>query len=236
MTPPATPPAQTATKVPPKAGAANAPQRPLPSPVSDIIQNEDAVDAKHQRMTRFIVFQSYVIAALACLLILGIPFSRPIYQYYAKNKDTTIVRLTPLTMPNMTNHAILSWSTTAVTEIMTIGFGDFEVKLKSQRPRFTPDGWEGFAKAFDRQKIGQSFKENQLVLTAVPSNTPVILAQGVNEKNIYQWRVQMPVIMTYATNNDITQRKNAVITIDIVRVAADQNPSGIGINTWTINN
>ncbi|MDE2029422.1 MAG: DotI/IcmL/TraM family protein, partial [Alphaproteobacteria bacterium] len=85
-----------------------------------------------------------------------------------------------------------------------------------------------------RDKIGEAFKERQLVLTTVPSDTPVIVAQGVNADNVYQWNVQMPVIMTYATNNNVTSQQRAIVFLSIVRVPAEQSPSGIAIRNWSI--
>ena len=120
------------------------------------------------RLLRLITIEAVVIAALSGLLIVALPFTQPIFQYYALNPKQEVMRLVPLTMPNMTNQAVLSWATTSVTEIMTIGFGDFEQRLTAQKPRFTPEGWDAFVDAFVRQKIGESFKKNQLVLDHGP--------------------------------------------------------------------
>lgn len=208
-----------------------------PDPVSvGVIVDEQKEILRYKKLLRLVVLETVTIAILSGLFLLATPFFMPVYQYYAMNTKKQVMQLVPLQMPNMTNRAILSWSTTSITEIMTIGFGDFENKLSQQRPRFTAEGWDAFRNAFIKQKIGESFKKNQLVLTTVPSNTPVIVAQGVNDKHVYQWRVQMPVIMTYATNNNITQHEKAVIDLTIIRVKADQNPSGIGIDTWSMPN
>jgi intracellular multiplication protein IcmL len=115
---------------------------------------------------------------------------------------------------------------------MTMGFGDMDIRLPQQRKRFTPEGWEAFNKAFVAQKIGETFKQSQLVLTTVPSDTPVIIAQGPNAENIYQWIVQMPVIMTYATNNNAMRKERAFVTLTIVRVPADESSAGIAIQSW----
>ena len=117
-----------------------------------------------------------------------------------------------------------------------MGFGDYESHLKAQRFRFTSEGWESFATAFDDQKIGKSFDKNQLVLTTVPADTPVILAQGVNKKQAYQWNVQMPIAMTFATNNNVSRHQRGIVTLTIVRVPTDKNPLGVGIQKWVIEN
>ena len=44
----------------------------------------------------------------------------------------------------------------------------------------------------------------------------------------------MPVIMTYATNNNVMNKKRATVTLTIVRVAAEENPFGIAIQSWEL--
>jgi len=202
----------------------------------DMRPDEVGAALRHSYLVHFVLTETVVIAILASILLIGTPFFRPVYMYYARNPEAQVMALVPLTLPNMTNRAVLSWATNSITEIMTIGFGDFQIRLNAQRPRFTPEGWDSFTKAFVRQKIGQTFRDQQMVLTTVASGTPVIVAQGVNEKRIYEWHVQMPVIMTYATNNNVTQRAPSIIELTIVRVPAEQSPSGIGISAWTIKN
>ncbi len=202
----------------------------------DMVMDEAGADARHSHLVHFVMTETVVIAILTGILLIGTPFFRPVYMYYARNPESQVMALVPLTLPNMTNRAVLSWATNSITEIMTIGFGDFQTRLNAQRPRFTQEGWESFTKAFIRQKIGQTFKDQQMVLTTVASGTPVIVAQGVNDKHVYEWHVQMPVIMTYATNNNVTQRAPSIIELTVVRVPADQSPSGIGISGWTIKN
>jgi intracellular multiplication protein IcmL len=207
----------------------------LRDPVNiDLILDEDKEIRRYQKLMKWIGLQTIIIAILSGVLLLGAPFFMPIYQYYARNTKQEVMQLVPLTAPNMTNRAILSWATTSITEIMTMGFGDYKTKLPEQRFRFTPGGWDAFAMTFDKLKVGEKFQQNQLVLTTVPSTTPVIVQQGPNERHVYQWRVQMPVIMTYATNNNLTSHERAVVDLTIIRVNPNQNPAGIGIDSWRL--
>ena len=200
----------------------------------DVIADEADELKRHNRLLKLVTAETILIALLAILLILGVPFFQPVYQYFALNPQQQRLPIVALDMPNMTNRAVLSWSTISITEIMTMGFGDYEPHLKAQRFRFTDAGWDSFATAFDKQKIGESFSKHQLVLTTIPSNTPVILGQGENPHHVYQWNVQMPVIMTYATNNNVSSRQKTIINLAIVRVPTSQNPDGIGIQSWRI--
>jgi intracellular multiplication protein IcmL len=173
---------------------------------------------------------------LCGLLLITLVVTQPIYYYLAQNPEGDRLQMVGLDVPNMTSRAVLSWSTTSITEIMTMGFGDMNVRLPQQRNRFTASGWKAFNKAFTQQKIGETFKQSQLVLTTVPSNTPVIVWQGINEDNVYQWVVQMPVIMTYATNNNVMRRERALAVLFIVRVPTEDSSAGIAIKNWELLN
>ncbi|MDR3424059.1 MAG: DotI/IcmL/TraM family protein [Alphaproteobacteria bacterium] len=220
--------AVSASKAPP-----SAPRRGAPPEKTDAC-DESAASSEFNRLKKMIGIQSWVIGALALVLLLLLPFAKPIYVYYARKPNGRTLQMVGLTMPNMTNRAVISWTTTSITEIMTMGFGDIDVKLPKQRWRFTKGGWKAYLKAFVGQKIGETFKENQLVLTTVPSNTPVITGQGVNPDQVYEWVVQMPVIMTYMTNDNVTRRQRAFVTLHVVRVSAEDSPSGIAIKDWIL--
>jgi len=198
----------------------------------DLVTNEKIESEQHRSLLLKIFAQTITIAVLAALILFSGPFFQPVYHYYAVDPAGQVASLTGLTAPNMTNQAVLSWSINAVTEIMTIGFGDFETKLNRQRLRFTPEGWDSFRRGFLKQDIAATFKRNQLVLTTVPSNVPVILSQGRNPDNVYEWKIQLPVIMTYTTNNNMTSRQHSIVTLTIVRVSTTHNPDGIAIKTW----
>ena len=183
------------------------------------------------QLEKVIRAQSWAIGILGLMLVCITPFAQPIYSYYARKPDNTAMAMVGLTMPNMTNQAVLSWATTSITEVLTMGFGDINKRLPLQRNRFTKDGWNAYIEVFNKMKIGQAFKTNQLVLTTVPSNTPIIASQGVNADDVYQWVVQMPVVMTYATNSLPTKiNRNVILTI--VRVPTTDNPFGLAIRQW----
>ncbi|HUY67720.1 MAG TPA: DotI/IcmL/TraM family protein [Alphaproteobacteria bacterium] len=201
--------------------------------LADQLPDEAGEMRRHRRQLRTLFAQTVAMAALAVFLVFTMPVYQPIYQYAALNPAGHASPLVALDMPNLTDRAVLSWATSGVTQILTIGFGDFNKKLLAQKPRFTSDGWDSFVAAFFNEKIGQSFRHNQLVLTTVPSDASVVIAEGVNKDGIYQWKVQVPVVMTYATNNNVTRRDHAIITLTIVRVWPEQNPAGIAVKNWS---
>ncbi|MDD3288817.1 MAG: DotI/IcmL family type IV secretion protein [Alphaproteobacteria bacterium] len=200
------------------------------------VQVKDEAFEKHRRQSlmRIVRYQNGVIIGLIAVLLLGVPFFEPVYDYYALSSTRKVSRLVSLDAPNLTNQTILSWATSGITEIMTFGFGDIEDQLASQRHRFTDKGWKSFVDAVYRNNLVEIFKERQLVLTSVPADVPVITSQGVDPDNKkgYQWTVELPIIMTYTTNNNVAKREKNIIKLTIVRVPTDEKSVGIAIKSW----
>lgn len=202
--------------------------------VDDVLLNDGVVYQRHRRLLGLLWLQSLTVAGLAILLIIAYPLLRPIYIYNVMSPDQQVGPIVGLDVPNVTKRALLSWSATSITEILTFGFGDFDRQLASQRGRFTSRGWDGFLDAIEQQGLRKQFKSNQLVLTTAPSDVPVVVAEGLNEEKEYQWNVEMPVIMTFLTNNDVKKRQSGLIRLEIVRVPSRENIQGIAIQSWQL--
>ena len=206
----------------------------------DVVADEADAVARHRRLIALISAQALAIGILSGIMILGAPVMRPVYKYKTVAQDNAnsleqfSADLVPLFNPNLTNRAVLSWAATSVTEVMTLGFGDFDRQLIAQRKRFTAQGWESFLKALIEQKIRNAFKEQQLILTTVPSDVPVIVAQGEDPEDGYKWVVELPVIMTFATNNNVTKKSRTIVRLTIVRVPGQDSVGGIAIKSWEV--
>lgn len=196
--------------------------------------NEADFFPKHRRMLRLLRRQLYVIIALVLLIIAGAPYVQPLYTYQARIPGTEkkVMSLTGMSEPNLTDHAILSWVATSITEILTFGFGDFDQRIFAQRPRFTDLGWQSFLKSIRDQNMRAEFKSRQLVLTTAPSEAPVIASKGKDKDEDYVWEVQMPIVMTYTTNNNVRRGDNKLVILTIARVPSSQNVRGLGIKRW----
>lgn len=202
----------------------------------DCVTEDPAFVAQYKALEKKVSRRSLLILGLLVLVVFLTPILQPIYTYDAMDHEKKLRPLVSLSAPNLTDQAILSWSATSITEILTFGFGDFDQRILTQRPLFTSDGWSGFTKAIREQNMRENFKMRQLVLTTVPANMPVIVSKGEDEDGSYNWAVEMPIIMTYTTNNNVTERKRGIVRLTIVRVPPKQNVAGIGIKGWMLFN
>jgi intracellular multiplication protein IcmL len=216
---------------------AQAPSKPDASPSeSEASSPKSLPEAKlfeaFNRLQARIHIQTWIVLALTAGLSCILPFSGTVYYYFAVTPDKEVRPLVGLDMPNMTNRAILTWASASITELMTMGFGDMDTTLPLQRSRFTQKGWQNYIEAFEALNVRYIFKHSQLVLTTVPSDTPVVAWQGLNSEKVYEWIVQMPVIMSYATNNNVVRRSHMTVTLTIVRVPSEEISSGLAIKNW----
>jgi len=189
---------------------------------------------RHKKILTQIRRQSIMIGLLSILLLIMGPFLKPLHIHQAifDTPDRKREELVPLTEPNLTDDAILAWATTSITEILTFGFGDFDKRILTQRNRFTDEGWDSFVNILLKRSWRDNFKSNQLVLTTVPSDEPVIVSKGFDEDMDYIWAVEMPIVMTFATNNNVSSAEGHVVRLVIRRVPAKDNVVGIGIKSW----
>jgi len=201
---------------------------------SGVFENEKIIAVRCKAIQKRVHIQTYLILTLVVLIFFLLPVLKPIYRYDAMRLNEPSQPLMPLSTANMTDQAILSWAATSITEILTFGFGDFDQRMLAQRSSFTEEGWTSFTKAIRNQDMRTDFKMRQLVLTTVPANIPVIVGKGTDEKGEFSWIVEMPVIMTYTTNNNVASRQKGIVRLTIVRVPPSQNVIGVGIKAWML--
>ncbi len=192
------------------------------------------IKKRQKKLLRLIEIQNYIIAILLVVILLLEPVLRPIYHYMAVRPDQAKMSLASMMVPNLTDQTITSWSATAITDILTFGFGDVDRRIISQRSRFTEDGWISFIKGFFERNVKQAFQGRQLVLTTVPADLPVIVHKGPDEDGRYKWVVEMPVIMKYSTNNLASSSARSVVRLILSRVPPSQSKSGVGIEKWLL--
>lgn len=201
---------------------------------TDCVEHLKAELVRRKKLLHLIAVQNYVIIGLVVLIIILSPVLRPIYHYEAQRPDLAKMQLASMLVPNLTDQTVISWSATAITDILTFGFGDVDQRIISQRSRFTVNGWISFVKGFFERNIQERFQGNQLVLTSAPSDMPVIVKKGIDADGVYKWVVEMPVIMNYSTNNLVSSRSRSVIRLILCRVPTAQNTAGIGIDQWIV--
>ena len=152
------------------------------------------------------------------------------YVYFATTEDGRLVKMTPLSEPNLSTPALMSWSAQAVSQTMTFGFHDYRKRLQESSRFFTRPGWAKFTDALERSGIMETVEANQQVVTAAPSSAPVVLQEGIVNGR-YEWLVEIPVNITYKAGSQVRSDLPRV-RLKIVRVSKLESPHGVGIEQW----
>ncbi|MEM9469336.1 MAG: type IVB secretion system apparatus protein IcmL/DotI [Pseudomonadota bacterium] len=194
-----------------------------------ILRNEFYRDG-YRLALRVAVIQTFVIIGLIAAMFFVINVHQPENRYFATTEDGRLIPMVPLSQPNLSRPALMSWATQAVTEVMTFGFNDYRRRLQESSRHFTGPGWQSFTRALQASKTIENVQSNNQVITATPRGAPVLQSEGVVNGQ-YQWIVEIPMLVTYESGS---QKRNdpLVMTVVIVRVPRLESPNGVGIAQW----
>ena len=194
-----------------------------------VIRNEFYKDG-YRSILKLAVFQSLIILSLIGAMFFVIHVNQPENRYFATTEDGRLIPMVPLSEPNLSTPALMSWVAQSTTEVMTFGFNDFKRRLQEASRNFTKTGWESFTSALQRSRILEMVEENQQVVTAAPQGAPILQQEGVVQGR-YQWVVQVPITVTYQSG---AQRRSDFynVTVVVVRVSRLESPNGVGIEQW----
>lgn len=223
-------PAAPAGKPAPKApGQDQAEMDVLRSVGSVIVRNEFYRDG-YRSILRIAVIEAMIILSLIVAMYFIILSREPENRYFATTEDGRLVPMVPLSEPNLSVPALMSWTAQATTEVMTFGFNDYKRRLQQSSRNFTRLGWVSFTSALEKSRIIEMVEANQQVVSAAPASAPVLLSEGVVNGR-YQWQVQVPLVVTYQAGASVRSDK-MMITLLLVRVPKLESPNGVGIEQW----
>lgn len=194
-----------------------------------IVRNEFYRDG-YRTLLRVALIEALAIVGLIISIVVIVNAYQPENRYFATTEDGRVVPMVPLSEPNLSRPALLSWAAQGATETLTFGFHDYRRRLQESSRHFTRSGWASFVKALQESGIIEAVEENRQVISAAPRSAPTILSEGVLN-GVYQWQVEMPMMVTYQFGQ--TSRSVSMnIRLTIVRVPKLESPNGVGIEQW----
>lgn len=175
---------------------------------------------------------SLAIIILTVVLFYNISNVLPQDRYYALTgvDGRTQMPMVAMPTPNVTNEALLAWAMQAATDVMTFGFHDMDDRFAKSRTYFTDEGWQSFGMAFAKSSLYKNVISLQQIVTAIPRGTPKIVHIGLY-KGTYHWILDVPMLMTIRAGGKQAVERTSV-RMFIIRMPTQNNPMGIGINTW----
>jgi intracellular multiplication protein IcmL len=154
---------------------------------------------------------------------------RPLPQFNAQQPDGKSMLLISSDEPNLLPDTILRWASKAATVAYTFDFLRYQSQINAAREYFTYLGWQQYQESV--KKLLQTVRSNKLFVYGVVSGTPVISNQGDIPGKGYVWRVQIPFLVTYQSENTVT-KNDFIVVLSIVRVPTSENKQAIGIDQF----
>ena len=195
-----------------------------------IIKRNEYYRDGYRAMQRIALIQGLVIVALILAHFFVINVHQPENRYFATTQDGRLIRMVPLSQPNLSNPALLSWVAQAATEVMTFGFHDYQNRLQESSRYFTQDGWASFSNSLKASRFIERIEQNQQVVTAAPRSAPIVVQESIVNGR-YEWTVELPLKLTFEAGSEIDTR-NWLVTLRVVRVQQLESPNGLGIEQW----
>jgi intracellular multiplication protein IcmL len=201
------------------------------SPLATVITRNDFYRDQYRSLVKIAVFEGIAIILLILSMVVLINVHQPQDKFFATTSDGRVVPMVPMSQPNLSKPALLSWATQAATEVMTFGFNDYRRRLQEASRHFTREGWLSFTEALKNADIIEAVQVNRQAITAAPRSAPVLISEGVRNDGRFQWEVSIPMNITTSFGG---QSKNDFwnVKLTIVRVPVLESPNGVGIQQW----
>jgi len=172
-----------------------------------------------------------LVLLVAIAMLIGTVFyqimNRPEPRYFATTADGRIMPLYPLSEAMLSPGELLQWAHGASISAYTYNFVNYRSAMQNLQNQFTPKGWKYYEAALKTSRNLELVIAKKLVVSAVATGTPVILDQAVIDGR-YSWKVQIPLLVSYQSPNEQTQ-KPVIIMMIISRVPTVDKPKGIAI-------
>ena len=194
-----------------------------------VVRNEFYKD-RYRTLVKIAFLEAIAIVGLILSMVTLITVHQPQNVYFATTEDGRQVPMIPLSRPNLSKPALLSWATQAATEVMTFGFNDYRRRLQEASRHFTRLGWLSFTQALQRADLINAVRENRQAISAAPRSAPILLSEGVRNGR-FQWEIRLPLNVTTSygsgSKSDVWD-----VRLVIVRVPTLESPNGVGIEQW----
>ena len=157
--------------------------------------------------------------------------SRPEPRYFATTTDGQLLPLVPLDKPHQSAAEVSNFAVKAVTTSLTYDFANYRTDFNNALQYFTkPTGWNQFVDAVQKSQMLDLVQTRRLNTTAVANNA-VIVREGINDRGVYEWIVQIPLRVTYQSASEVTGQ-NFLITVNIERLQTYESPYAMAISRF----
>lgn len=155
--------------------------------------------------------------------------------YFAINNDGSIVELTPLFSPNVSDATVANWFTRALVDTFDFNYYNLKHRMNESAIKwFTPEGRRELIRTMDENGNFEVIADRKMIVSLDTSNTPIVIQSGrPSWSNSYLWKLQVPAKITYRTETSVYSN-NVIVTAVVSRRSLLEDPAGLGISSIII--
>src|SRR3990167_11394862 len=106
-------------------------------------------------------------------------------KYFATQTNGEIVALKPLSLPVVSDDYVLQWTGLVLRQAFNLSFVNWQDQVNAVMSNFTASGNTSFNAALKSSGILSGLKDNKLIISAIVSDTPVIVEKGILASQYY---------------------------------------------------
>lgn len=152
-------------------------------------------------------------------------------QYFAATADGRLIAIHPLTDPVLSDQQVLQFVAKAVRDMYALDYIHWRAQLQHVQSYFTVYGWQYYIDALRSSDNLNTLRKLKMVVSSQITGAPHIARKTIISGR-YAWKVEVPLLVTYRGAKGQAIRQSMKVTLIILRVAVQDNPSRIAINNF----
>jgi hypothetical protein len=154
--------------------------------------------------------------------------------YFATDGRGRITPIDARDQPTITRQAASQYLVDALGETLSFDFSNYSDTLSQSGRRYTPDALDSLVKQLEESGILKAVKERRLVLRAVATRAPRVVAEGSPTPGApFKWVIQVPIVWTFSGSQRDTSFDYLVQGV-VTRMDPAERPEGIAITAISI--
>lgn len=150
-------------------------------------------------------------------------------QYFPTTADGKPIRPMPLELPLHSTDYVISWAQDAILKIYSLDFVNYRQSLQDSQVYFTLKGYLEFKQAYAASNNLEAVRQKRQVVSAEITGTAKEVNEGLDEKGIYTWSLDVPVTVTYQNSeNEVITQVGRILML-VQRASLLVHPEGLAI-------
>jgi len=200
--------------------------------IEKVVARNIAVTSVHRRLLAMAII-STILAVSIMLVAFSIATRKVPPQYIPVASDGTLLRLQPVSEPNMDDASVIEFSLKALRAINTYDYINYRDQFQLAQNYFTTTGWNAYLKKYEEVGTIRAVTERKQIVSVRPNGAGKIVNTRRGPSGEHVWHVEIPAIINYTGHNSLSggntgsNRQVGRAVLFVARVPNTIHPDGV---------